>query len=109
MGTHSDLISKSSLSAIENEMKSLYPISSSRNRYQIQGHYCVGLSDENSVKELRKKIFQLGIGHPKISIGKVLLPRSMALLAWELDSISVNQPYVELFKVLASAAAMGIY
>lgn len=94
MGTHSELLSRTERTKMENRVNELYPPLFQK-RFQIQGHYIVGLSENDGMAKLKDKLLDIALHHPKIGIGKVLVPETFVQLKHSLDNVRQNQrPFI---------------
>lgn len=113
VGTHADLLSKQDRARIDTEMQLLYPtpaLSSSLNRYQIQGHFSIGLSEgeKGGLSQLKKELINLALSHPKIGVGKVMVPKSFDMISYTLEKMSKEHPFIKwsVFSALGSELGM---
>jgi hypothetical protein len=87
VGTHADLVKKGELANLVKEMETLYPIPTKSTRSQIQGHFAVTLVGANKtlLMQLKNKLVELALYHPKIGVGHVRVPYSLhdiGLVVW---------------------------
>jgi hypothetical protein len=64
------------------------PLPNRPNRSQIQGHCSVSLlkTDKGSLTELKNKLVEIALYHPKIGVGNVIVPATFVALQKELES-----------------------
>jgi hypothetical protein len=91
-------------------MDTLYPTTSpqKRHRNQVHGHFTVSLTDKGGLAELRDKLMDLVLSHPRVGVGQVLVPRSFVLMQRELEDVKHKTPYLRWSEYCALAATLGI-
>jgi hypothetical protein len=110
VGTHADLLGKSERERMLKNMDTLYPTISpqKRHRNQVHGHFVVSLTDKGGLAELRDKLMDLVLSHPRVGVGQVQVPRSFVLMQRELEDVRLKTPYLRWSEYCALAATMGI-
>ena len=66
------------------------------NRSQIQGHFAISLagSDKAALNELKNKLIDLALNHPKIGMGHVRVPESISSLLNEFNTLKKQVAYL---------------
>lgn len=111
MGTHAELLNRHERAKIESKVNELYP-DVIKNRFQIHGHFVVGLSESEGVPKLKESLLDLSLNHPKIGIGKVQVPETFVRLKQALENFRHNQhrPFISwaMYTHLALSISMPI-
>ncbi len=111
VGTHADKLSKNDRKTLIAEMEQLYPFPTHQtNRTQIYGHFAVSLNGKGGMgqSEIKTKLLELALSHPKIGIGNVSVPRSFVMLQRELQELKATTPYLYWQKYSEIAESIGI-
>ncbi len=111
IGTHADLLTSEDRRTTINEMDALYSPQNKLNKNQFQGHFAVNLAEKrgSGQSELKSKLLDIGLNHPKIGIGSVKVPRSFIMLRQELDELKKDRPYIYWGEYMDVAGSIGIY
>lgn len=111
VGTHADLLGRKVRARIDKEMQELYPTPTSftSTRNQIQGHFSIGLSkgDKGGFAQLKEKLLDLALNHPRIGVGQVQVPAPLVLALKELKQIKSKEPYINWAKFSSIASSLG--
>ncbi len=111
MGTHADKLSKNDRKALAKEMEQLYPAPKNQkvNRSQIYGHFAVVLSEKGGAgqSELKNKLLDIALSHPKIGVGNVSVPTSFVMMQNELQRLKEKVPYLYWQKFTEIADSVG--
>lgn len=107
VGTHADLISRPDRDKIMMAMEANYP-TGKRNRYQVQGHFAISLQTERGISDLKAKLLEIALNHPKIGIGKVQVPRTFVMMQKELEERKEESPYLRWAEYVSLGASIGI-
>ena len=106
VGTHSDLFSPQERTKLIREMeKTRLPTN------QILGHLPVNLlSRGKSFNALKKKLIEVATSHPRIGVGKVVVPQSLLMMQRELEEKrESNTRYLRWGEYVALASSIGMF
>lgn len=111
MGTHADKLPKRDRKPLAKEMEQLYPAPTNQkvNRSQIYGHFTVVLSEKGGAGqfELKNKLLDIALSHPKIGVGNVSVPTSFVMMQNELQGLKEKSPYLYWQKYAEIAEGVG--
>lgn len=112
VGTHADMLSKQDRDRWTNQMELLYPAPAprTRNRNQVHGHFEISLVNERlGLADLRSKLIDIGLFHPKIGVGQVKVPRGFVMMQREIDIVKEGKPYLWWREYAELATLIGIF
>ena len=128
VGTHKDRLTKEECVQISSQVQQMYPVSSSTNtRHQIHGHFKLNIisgmklinpSSQPTIftliffagetQELRERLVDLALNHPKIGIGRVLVPQALQSIMLKLQQVK-GELYMNWTKYSALFTPVGIH
>lgn len=113
VGTHADCMSKGERKARTEEMELQFPTPTTwvRTRNQILGHFALSLvpgEKKGGLHELKARLLEIAHSHPKIAVGKILVPIDLVSVQKELDAIKQKSPYMAWQDYALLGASLGI-
>jgi hypothetical protein len=93
------------------EMDLIYPTvpTQHRSRSQICGHIGLAGGDKGTLLEIKEKLLEIALEHPKIGVGKVMVPSSFMLLKYELEEQKVYRHYFSWPEYVSLCTSLGIF
>ena len=106
VGTHSELLSKSDRQGWQADVEKQFP-SPIANKFQIQGVFTVGLKKQDGISELKAKVVEVALQHPKIGLGKVSINQTFTLMQAKIKEQKSFTPYLWWQDYLTMASNLG--
>jgi hypothetical protein len=78
------------------------------NKFQFQGHVVISLKKGDGISELKTKVAEIGLQHPKIGMGKFSITQTFTVMQAKIREQKSFTPYLWWQDYLTMAANLGI-
>jgi hypothetical protein len=107
VGSYGDLLNKFDKQNWQADVDKIFTPAAAT-KFQLQGQFVVSVKKGDGISELKAKIAELALQHPKIAVGKVNITQAFTVMQAKIREQKSFTPYLYWQDYLTMAANLGI-